>query len=121
MEPILFADTAAFEAWLTTYHADTSEVWILVGKKGSGVESLAVEEALDVALCFGWIDGQRKGFDDRHFLQRYVPRRPRSTTRTSGSTPRRSSSARWQSGRSAPTHNACPCAPSMPPAPAPTI
>ncbi len=79
MEPILFADTAAFEAWLGAHHADTGEVWILVGKKGSGVESLAVEEALDVALCFGWIDGQRKGFDDRHFLQRYVPRRPRSS------------------------------------------
>ena len=79
MEPILFADTEAFEAWLSSYHGQTSEVWILVGKKGSGVASLSVEQALDVALCYGWIDGQRKGFDDRHFLQRYVPRRPRST------------------------------------------
>lgn len=79
MEPILFADAAAFETWLAAHHADTTDVWILVGKKGSGIESLAVTEALDVALCFGWIDGQRKGFDDRHFLQRYVPRRPRST------------------------------------------
>ncbi|MFC4044036.1 YdeI family protein [Dactylosporangium siamense] len=79
MEPVLFADTAAFEAWLTSYHGESPEIWILVGKKGSGVASLSVEEALDVALCFGWIDGQRKGFDDRHFLQRYVPRRPRST------------------------------------------
>jgi uncharacterized protein YdeI (YjbR/CyaY-like superfamily) len=79
MEPILFADTAAFETWLDSYHDNTTEVWILVGKKGSGVASLSVAEALDAALCFGWIDGQRKGFDDRHFLQRYVPRRPRST------------------------------------------
>ncbi|WP_327005516.1 YdeI/OmpD-associated family protein [Dactylosporangium sp. NBC_01737] len=79
MEPILFTDTTAFETWLMSYHANTSEIWILVGKKGSGVASLSVQEALDVALCFGWIDGQRKGFDDRHFLQRYVPRRPRST------------------------------------------
>ncbi|GAB3873457.1 YdeI family protein [Dactylosporangium cerinum] len=79
MEPILFADTAAFETWLSSHHGESREIWILVGKKGSGVASLSVAEALDVALCFGWIDGQRKGFDDRHFLQRYVPRRPRST------------------------------------------
>jgi uncharacterized protein YdeI (YjbR/CyaY-like superfamily) len=79
MEPVLFADAAAFETWLTSFHGESREVWILVGKKGSGVTSISVAEALDVALCFGWIDGQRKGFDDRHFLQRYVPRRPRST------------------------------------------
>ncbi|MEV0127281.1 YdeI/OmpD-associated family protein [Dactylosporangium sp. NPDC050688] len=79
MEPVLFADEAAFEAWLAEHHATAAEVWILVGKKGSGVQSLSVREALDVALCFGWIDGQRKGLDERHFLQRYVPRRPRST------------------------------------------
>jgi uncharacterized protein YdeI (YjbR/CyaY-like superfamily) len=78
MEPVLFADSAAFEAWLDAYHGERSEIWILVGKKGSGVASLAVEEALDAALCYGWIDGQRKGYDERHFLQRYVPRRPRS-------------------------------------------
>ena len=76
MEPVLFADMAAFEAWLSSYHGESSEVWILIGKKGSGVASLSVTEALDVALCYGWIDGQRKGFDDRHFLQRYLPRRP---------------------------------------------
>ncbi|MET7426294.1 YdeI/OmpD-associated family protein [Dactylosporangium sp. NPDC005555] len=79
MEPVLFADTATFEAWLEQHHGESGEIWILVGKKGSGVASLTVTEALDAALCYGWIDGQRKGFDERHFLQRYVPRRPRST------------------------------------------
>ncbi|MDG6109720.1 YdeI/OmpD-associated family protein [Dactylosporangium aurantiacum] len=79
MAPVLFADAAAFEAWLGEHHATAAEVWIRVGRKGSGVASLSVGEALDVALCFGWIDGQRKGLDERHFLQRYVPRRPRSS------------------------------------------
>ncbi|MGI5178021.1 YdeI/OmpD-associated family protein [Dactylosporangium sp. CA-152071] len=79
MEPVLFADTTAFERWLESHHGQEGEIWILVGKKGSGITSISVQEALDVALCFGWIDGQRKSFDDRHFLQRYVPRRPRST------------------------------------------
>jgi uncharacterized protein YdeI (YjbR/CyaY-like superfamily) len=73
-----FRDAAAFEAWLARHHDDAKEVWIKVHKKGSGLPSVTVEEALDIALCWGWIDGLRKGFDERSFLQRYTPRGPRS-------------------------------------------
>lgn len=73
-----FRTETAFEAWLRANHAREPEVWIKVYKKGSGVPSVTPPQALDVALCWGWIDGLRKAFDDRAFLQRYSPRRPRS-------------------------------------------
>ena len=73
-----FASEAAFEAWLAAHHASEREVWINVYKKSSGVASVTPAQALDVALCWGWIDGLRKGFDERSFLQRYTPRRPKS-------------------------------------------
>jgi uncharacterized protein YdeI (YjbR/CyaY-like superfamily) len=73
-----FRTEAAFESWMRKNHADASEVWLRIYKKGSGVPSITIAEALDVVLCFGWIDGIRKGFDERSYLQRYTPRRPKS-------------------------------------------
>ena len=73
-----FRTEAAFESWMRKNHAKTNEVWLRIYKKGSGVPSITIAEALDVVLCFGWIDGIRKGFDERSYLQRYTPRRPKS-------------------------------------------
>ena len=72
-------DGAAWEAWLEANHDTAAEAWLRIAKKGSGLPSLSIGDALDGALCFGWIDGQRKGLDEVSFLQRYCPRRPRST------------------------------------------
>jgi uncharacterized protein YdeI (YjbR/CyaY-like superfamily) len=74
---VLFASPVEFERWLEESHADSSGLWLKIAKKGSGVESVTYAEALEVALCFGWIDSQKRGFDERHFLQRFTPRRPR--------------------------------------------
>jgi uncharacterized protein YdeI (YjbR/CyaY-like superfamily) len=73
-----FASEAKFEAWLAAHHDKEPEVWIKVHKKASGRASVTCAQALDVALCWGWIDGQRKAFDEHSFLQRYVPRGPKS-------------------------------------------
>jgi uncharacterized protein YdeI (YjbR/CyaY-like superfamily) len=75
----VFANEVAFEKWLGAHHDVEPEVWIKVHKRSSGLASVTTAEALDVALCWGWIDGIRKGLDERSFLQRYVPRGPRST------------------------------------------
>jgi uncharacterized protein YdeI (YjbR/CyaY-like superfamily) len=69
-----FKDARAFETWLKANHNKADEVWIKIHKKGSGLPSITALEAVDVILCWGWIDGIRKGFDDTSFLQRYVPR-----------------------------------------------
>jgi uncharacterized protein YdeI (YjbR/CyaY-like superfamily) len=74
---VLFASPAEFEAWLEKIHGESDGLWLKIAKKGSGVESVSYAEALEVALCFGWIDSQKRGFDERHFLQRFTPRRPR--------------------------------------------
>src|SRR5262245_5000011 len=73
-----FRSEKAFETWMRTHHDRETEVWVKIHKKGSGLPSVTAAEALDVALCWGWIDGIRKGFDERSFLQRYTPRRARS-------------------------------------------
>jgi len=73
-----FKTEAAFEAWLSANHARETEIWLKVYKKGSGLASVTCAQALDVALCWGWIDGIRKGLDERSFLQRYTPRQARS-------------------------------------------
>lgn len=73
-----FKNQAAFAAWLAKNHARESEIWIKVYKKGSGVPSVTCPEALDVALCWGWIDAIRKGLDEASFLQRYTPRTAKS-------------------------------------------
>ncbi|HEY6554552.1 MAG TPA: YdeI/OmpD-associated family protein [Vicinamibacteria bacterium] len=73
-----FRTQAAFAAWMKANHARETELWLKVHKKDSGLPSVTTAQALDVALCWGWIDGLRKSFDDRSFLQRYTPRRARS-------------------------------------------
>jgi uncharacterized protein YdeI (YjbR/CyaY-like superfamily) len=73
-----FRTEAAFETWLSANHARETELWLRIYKKGSGVPSVTPAQALDVALCWGWIDGLRKGFDEESFLQRYSPRKAKS-------------------------------------------
>ena len=73
-----FADIKALEAWMKKHHAKEPELWIKVHKKDSGLASITCLEALDVMLCYGWIDGLRRGFDEQSFLQRYTPRRAKS-------------------------------------------
>ena len=73
-----FRTEAAFAAWMKANHARETEIWLKIHKKGSGLPTVTNTQALDVALCWGWIDGIRKSFDDRSFLQRYTPRRARS-------------------------------------------
>jgi uncharacterized protein YdeI (YjbR/CyaY-like superfamily) len=73
-----FRSEAAFDAWLGARHAKQTELWLRIYKKGSGVPSVTNAQAIDVALCWGWIDGVRKGFDEISFLQRFSPRKPRS-------------------------------------------
>ena len=73
-----FRTEAAFENWLSRNHARETELWLRIYKKGSGVTTITNVQALDVALSWGWIDGIRKAFDGRSFLQRYSPRRARS-------------------------------------------
>jgi uncharacterized protein YdeI (YjbR/CyaY-like superfamily) len=75
---LTFASPEAWEAWLAEHHAGSDGVWIRFAKKGSGVPSVRYAEALDVALCYGWIDGQTKGIDDAWYRQRFTPRRERS-------------------------------------------
>src|SRR5215472_7182472 len=73
---LLFASPAELEAWLEDNHAAAEGIWLKIAKKDSGVESVTYAEALELALCFGWIDSQKRGLDERHFLQRFTPRRP---------------------------------------------
>ena len=73
-----FRTEASFDTWLSRNHARETEVWLRIYKKGSGVPTITNTQALDVALCWGWIDGIRKALDERSFLQRYTPRRARS-------------------------------------------
>jgi uncharacterized protein YdeI (YjbR/CyaY-like superfamily) len=73
-----FRTEAAFAAWMKANHARETEVWLKIHKKDSGLPTVTAAQALDVALCWGWIDGIRKSFDGQSFLQRYTPRRARS-------------------------------------------
>jgi uncharacterized protein YdeI (YjbR/CyaY-like superfamily) len=75
---IAFASHAEWDGWLEANHAVCRGVWIEMAKKDTGIESVRHPEALESALCFGWIDGRREALDERYFLQRYTPRRPRS-------------------------------------------
>ena len=69
-----FRTSAAFAAWMSANHDKQPELWLKIHKKASGLPTVTAAEALDVALCWGWIDAIRKSFDDRSFLQRYCPR-----------------------------------------------
>ena len=73
-----FVNADAFYTWLGEHHASEDEVWIKIHKVGSGRPSITPREAIDVVLCWGWIDGLKKGFDDQSYLQRYTPRRAKS-------------------------------------------
>src|SRR3546814_5322824 len=77
-----FRTAAAWEKWLAA-HRDARGIWLKIAKKDSGIASVTYAEALDVALCHGWIDGQKRGCDAQYFLQRFTPRR-RSEEPTAG-------------------------------------
>ncbi|WP_280215682.1 YdeI/OmpD-associated family protein [Nocardia cyriacigeorgica] len=75
---ITCADAAEWEAWLAANHDRATEVWVKIAKKGAPDTTITLSEALDGALCYGWIDSVRRSLDEHHYVQRYSPRRPRS-------------------------------------------
>lgn len=76
-DPVLaFATQEAWEQWLEEHHTDVPGIWLMIPKKDSGLAGVDYAGALESALCFGWIDGQKKKLDERHWLQRFTPRRP---------------------------------------------
>jgi len=77
-DPQLFRNAKAFEAWLRKNHAKSDGLWLKIAKRGADEPSVTYPEAVEIALCWGWIDGLKKGLDDQHFLQRFTPRRARS-------------------------------------------
>ena len=78
LRTVFFASAADWEQWLEDNHAVSDGIWIRMAKKDSGIDSVRYPQVLDTALCFGWIDGRREALDERHFLQRFTPRRARS-------------------------------------------
>ncbi|MBT2509326.1 YdeI/OmpD-associated family protein [Streptomyces sp. ISL-98] len=78
VEIIVFADAEAFESWLAEHYTRHEGVWIKMAKKKSGIPTVTSDELVDIGLCYGWISGQRRSFDDAYYLQKYVPRRPKS-------------------------------------------
>ena len=79
-DPVIFFESGrAFENWMRTNHKKASCVWVKMAKKKSGLTSITWDEGVDVALCYGWIDGQGKSLDETYTLQRYTPRGKRST------------------------------------------
>ncbi|KAF5714156.1 hypothetical protein FGLOB1_3656 [Fusarium globosum] len=78
-ETKLFPTPSAFESYLSLNHAtNTTGLWLKIAKKTSPIPSITYDQALDTALCYGWIDGQRKSHDASHFIQRFTPRRKKS-------------------------------------------
>ena len=73
-----FASRDAWAAWLEERHATSEGLWLKFAKKGSGLETVTYDQAVEVALCYGWIDGQVRKFDEDYYLQRFTPRRARS-------------------------------------------
>ncbi|WP_280268759.1 YdeI/OmpD-associated family protein [Nocardia wallacei] len=78
VEIIAFANAEAFEGWLAEHHTRREGVWIKAAKKSSGLATITSDEMVDAGLCYGWISGQRRSLDEQYYLQKYVPRRPRS-------------------------------------------
>ena len=78
LERLRCATAREWEAWLEANHAEMTEVWLQFGKKDAGVTTVTYAEAVELALCFGWIDGQARGLDAVFYLQRFTPRRPKS-------------------------------------------
>ena len=73
-----FESKQKWAAWLAKQHDTSAGIWLKLAKKDSGIPSITYEEALDVALCYGWIDGQKKGFDNQYWLQKFTPRGSKS-------------------------------------------
>jgi uncharacterized protein YdeI (YjbR/CyaY-like superfamily) len=73
-----FASRVEWDAWLAAKHEKSSGVWLKLAKKGSGIESISQAEAVEAALCYGWIDGQAQSIDENYWLQRFTPRTARS-------------------------------------------
>lgn len=78
MPTLTFASQADWETWLDAHHTEARGVWIKIAKKATGIPSITHAEALESALCYGWIDGQKKTFDDATWLQKFTPRGTRS-------------------------------------------
>jgi uncharacterized protein YdeI (YjbR/CyaY-like superfamily) len=76
---LTFSDAAEWESWLAEHHESSAGAWLAIAKKNSGLASVTIDEALDVALCFGWIDSQRRSLDATRYLQKYSGRRPGSS------------------------------------------
>lgn len=77
--PVLsFATQQDWEAWLEEHHADARGIWLKIAKKEMGIASVSYPEALEGALCYGWIDGQKASHDEQYWLQKFTPRRPKS-------------------------------------------
>lgn len=73
-----FASRADWAAWLADNHASSAGIWLMIAKKDSGERTVSYAEAIEVALCYGWIDGRKNARDDTHWLQRFTPRTARS-------------------------------------------
>ncbi len=75
---MLFKHQEAWEAWLSKHFDSSAGLWLRLARKSANLQSVSYQEALDVALCYGWIDGQKKGYDEESWLQKFTPRRPKS-------------------------------------------
>ena len=75
---MLFLSQADWEAWLEKEHLSSDGLWLQIAKKEGGKSSVSYQEALDIALCFGWIDGQKGKLDEEYWLQKFTPRRKQS-------------------------------------------
>ncbi len=73
-----FESQQSWEVWLAEHHADTQGIWLKIAKKATDIASVSYAQALESAICYGWIDGQKASFDDQHWLQKFTPRRPKS-------------------------------------------
>src|SRR5690348_932963 len=78
LEVIQIADATTWEQWLESHHDQSAGVWLKIARKSAPITTVDHPQALDVAICYGWIDGQRRGLDERFFLQRFTPRKPKS-------------------------------------------
>jgi uncharacterized protein YdeI (YjbR/CyaY-like superfamily) len=76
--PLAFESRERWEEWLAAHHADAREAWVKLAKKGTGIQSVSYDDAVEVALCYGWIDGQARSLDDIFWTQRFTPRARRS-------------------------------------------
>jgi uncharacterized protein YdeI (YjbR/CyaY-like superfamily) len=76
--PLIFRDQKEWASWLDEHHKVSPGVWLRIGKKGSGLQSLTYTDAVEIALCYGWIDGPKRAYDGVSWIQRFTPRGPNS-------------------------------------------